>query len=78
YNRSQYREMLIPTLTGAAVDVESFARHRASAAEAARILERALERGGSIGHSGREEMRREDAYRTLAGWKKELGRENYN
>jgi hypothetical protein len=75
YNRSQYREILLPTLTGAAMDAESLARHRASVAEAARILERALERGGSIGQVGREEMRREDATRTLAGWKKELGRE---
>jgi len=78
YNRSQYREILIPTLTGAAIDPESLARHRASVAEAARVLERALNRGGSIGHSGREEMRREDALRTLAGWKKELGRESSN
>ena len=35
-------------------------------------LERALQRGGSIGHSGREEMQREDAYKTLASWRKEL------
>jgi len=26
----------------------------------------------------REEMRREDALRTLASWKNELGRANYN
>src|SRR5262245_58839193 len=78
YNRSQYREILIPTLTGADIDSESFVRHRASVAEAARTLERALARGGSIGHSGREEMRREDAFRTLASWKNELDRTNYN
>jgi hypothetical protein len=78
YNRSQYREVLIPTLTSAELSAETFARHRASVAEAAQILERALERGGSIGHSGREEMRREDATRTLAAWKQELGRANYN
>jgi hypothetical protein len=73
YNRSQYREVLIPTLTGSDIGAESLARHRASVAEAARLLERALGRGGSIGHSGREEMRREDAYRTLTSWQKELG-----
>lgn len=78
YNHSQYREVLIPTLTGAALDAASLARHRASVAEAARILERALERGGSIGEAGREPMRREDAYRTLAGWKKELGERTTN
>ena len=78
YNRSQYREILIPTLTGAEIDSESFARHRANVTEAAGTLERALARGGSIGHSGREEMRREDALRTLASWKNELGRANYN
>ena len=78
YNRSQYREILIPTLTGAEIDSDSFARHRATVAEAARLLERALARNGSIGHSGREEMRREDALRTLASWKNELGRTNYN
>ena len=78
YNRSQYREILIPTLTGAEIDSASFARHRASVTEAARTLERALARNGSIGHSGREEMRREDALRTLASWKNELGRANYN
>jgi hypothetical protein len=78
YNRSQYREILIPTLTDTAVDAEHLARHRANVAAAARMLERALERGGSIGHSGREEMRREDAFRTLAGWRNELGREGYD
>jgi hypothetical protein len=78
YNRSQYREVLIPTLTGAEVGMESLARHRAQVAEAVLALERALSRGGSIGHSGREEMRREDAYRALAGWKRELGATNYN
>jgi hypothetical protein len=78
YNRSQYREILLPTLTGAEVDIESLARHRAGVAEAALTLERALARGDSIGHSGREEMRRDDAYRTLASWKKELGEANYN
>ncbi len=78
YNRSQYREILIPTLTGADVDIESLARHRASVAEAALTLERALARSGSIGHSGREEMRREDVARTLASWKRELGGANYN
>jgi hypothetical protein len=78
YNRSRYREILIPTLTGAEVDVESLARHRARVTEAALTLERALARGGSIGHSGREEMRREDATRTLASWKRELGGTNYN
>jgi hypothetical protein len=78
YNRSQYRELLIPTLTGAEFDVERFARHRANVAEAVRTLERALERDGSIGHSGREELRREDAHRTLASWVKELREANYN
>jgi hypothetical protein len=78
YNRSQYREILIPTLTGAETDSASVARHRANVAEAARTLERALARNGSIGHSSREEMRREDALRTLASWKNELGRANYN
>ena len=39
-------------------------------------LARALGRGGSIGHSGREELRREDAYRTLASWNNELARTN--
>jgi hypothetical protein len=78
YNRSQYREILIPTLTGAEVDLEGPARHRADVAEAVITLERALEREGSIGHSGREEMRREDAYRTLASWMNELRGANYN
>jgi len=78
YNRAQYREVLIPTLTGAEVNAQSLARFRAGAAEAVATLERALARGGSIGHSGREEMRREDATRTLASWQDELARANYN
>jgi hypothetical protein len=73
YNRSQYRELLIPTLTGRDVGAESMARHRENVAAAARLLQRALERGGSIGHSGREEMKREDAARALASWRRELG-----
>jgi hypothetical protein len=51
---------------------ERRARHRESVAAAIETLERALQRGGSIGHSGREEMQREDAYKTLASWRKEL------
>ena len=78
YNRSKYREILIPTLTGAEIDSESVARHTAGVTEATRTLERALARGGSIGEVGREEMRREDAIRTLASWKNELSRANYN
>jgi hypothetical protein len=78
YNRAQYREVLIPTLTGAEVNAQSLARFRAGAAEAVATLERALARGGSIGHSGREEMRREDVTRTLASWQDELARANYN
>jgi hypothetical protein len=73
YNRSQYRELLIPTLTGRDVGAEGMARHRENVAAAARLLESALERGGSIGHSGREEMKREDAARALASWRRELG-----
>ncbi len=72
YNRSQYEQILIPTLTGMDVGVERRARHRAGVAEAVETLEHALQRGGSIGHSGREEMQREDAYKTLASWRKEL------
>jgi hypothetical protein len=72
YNRSQYAEILIPTLTGQQVGAERAARHRASVAAAIGLLEQALRRGGSIGHSGREEMRREDAYKTLASWRKEM------
>jgi len=72
YNRSQYEQILIPTLTGMEVGAERKARHRESVAAAIETLERALQRGGSIGHSGREEMQREDAYKTLASWRKEL------
>jgi len=78
YNRSRYREILIPTLTGGAVSADSLTRHRNNVAEAVRTLERALERGGSLGHSGREEMRREDAIRALWSWKKELAPTGYN
>jgi hypothetical protein len=72
YNRSQYERLLVPTLTGAGVGAEARTRHRESVAEAIGTLERALQRGGSIGHSGREEMRREDADKTLSSWRKEL------
>jgi hypothetical protein len=73
YNRSQYAEMLIPTLTGIGVGAEGRARHQSSVAAAIGLLEQALQRGGSIGHSGREEMRREDAFKMLASWRRELG-----
>jgi hypothetical protein len=72
YNRSRYDELLIPTLSGAEIGVDGMSRYRDDVAEAARTLERALERGGSIGHLGRDELRREDAYRTLASWRREL------
>ena len=73
YSRSNYVENVIPALTGGEVGTQRRARHRERVAEASEILERALARGGSIGHSGREEMRREDAEKTLASWRRELG-----
>jgi tetratricopeptide (TPR) repeat protein len=73
YNRSRYAEMLLPSLTGAAVTAPEIDRHRSNVAAAIEMLERALADGGSIVHAGREEIRREDAYRTLESWRRELG-----
>jgi hypothetical protein len=72
YNRSRYVEILLPTLAGTGVGAEGRTRYRGRVAEASVILERALARGGSLGHSGRQELRREEAEKTLASWRREL------
>lgn len=72
YNRSRYAELLVPTLTGADIGAEALARHRASVATAIGLLEAALQRGDSLGRFGTEELRREDGYKNLASWQKEL------
>ena len=56
YNRSQYRELVMPTLAGRSDRRGQKRAHRETVARPSRVLERALARGGSIGHAGREEM----------------------
>ncbi|HVS23932.1 MAG TPA: hypothetical protein VMU03_09445 [Gammaproteobacteria bacterium] len=74
YNRSRYAELLIPSLAAAKVDASALARHRDDVAQAASLLAHALEDGGPIGTVGGRELRREDAYATLASWREETER----
>ncbi|HZF28966.1 MAG TPA: hypothetical protein VE907_07600 [Gammaproteobacteria bacterium] len=73
YNRSRYVELVIPALTGVDPGAAGTARHRGNVTEAVALLEHALARGGPIGNFGGRELGREDAYATLAGWRRELG-----
>jgi len=70
YNHSYYERVVLPSLSGTAVMPKAVNAHREAAAEAAYRLRRALERGGSLAHPGREQFSRDDAERMVASWRR--------
>lgn len=68
YNEALYANRVLPTLDGKAVgEAERFLLAR-RAGEAAGLLARAIERGGPLGHPGRENLDAGEARRVVAAW----------
>lgn len=71
HDRSRYERLLIPSLNGAAIGADAMQGYRHEVDEAADVLQRALTRGGSPAHPGRENISTDDARRVLAAWRAE-------
>ena len=69
YNQARYAHVLLPALDGRDVSEQETQSYRAQVGEATRVLQRAVDRGGSVAHSGREAMTLEDARVMVEKWK---------
>lgn len=72
YNRSFYENLVMPMLDARQPDAMQTAKYRADVREAVAVLEQALAQPGPLSHLGREQLSREDGYRTLASWRRKL------
>ena len=70
YNHARYAYRIVPALDGSEVGVNETAAYHARVEEAILILQRAIDRGGSLAHAGREGMTVEDARGMLENWKR--------
>jgi len=70
YNHTRYAHSLMPALDGREVGVNEAAVYLSGIEEAIRVLQRAVSRGGSLAHGGRERMTDEDGARVLASWQR--------
>jgi hypothetical protein len=68
YNYARYAYVVLPALDGRDVGVKETDSYRAEVEEAIRVLQRAIDRGGSVAHYGREGMTLEDARRMVESW----------
>ena len=69
YNHARYAYVVLPALDGRDVSEQETHSYRAEVEEAIRVLQRAVDRGGSVAHSGREAMTPEDARVMVEKWK---------
>ena len=70
YNHARYAHSVLPALDGRDVGAEETASYRAQVEEAIRVLQLAIDRGGSVAHYGREAMTPEDARGMVENWKR--------
>jgi hypothetical protein len=72
YNHARYAYLVIPALDGArsGLPEQGAAVYRAGVGEAIRVLQHAVDRGGSLAHFGREGMTVEDALGMIESWKR--------
>jgi hypothetical protein len=73
YNESLYENIVMPALAGQASSTERLINHRSNVQLAIQQLNAALDRGGSLAHTGRENITVEDAIRILTSWRKQVG-----
>jgi hypothetical protein len=70
YNHSYYTNVVLPSLAGHEVGSDAMAAHRRHAGSAADTLERAIRRGGTLAHPGREHITSNDADRLVSTWRR--------
>lgn len=73
YNHSYYQRIVLPSIAGRQTGTAEAMAHRAAVSKAANMLQRAVARGGSLAHPGRDRMTHEDGIRTLASWRRMTG-----
>jgi hypothetical protein len=70
YNQARYAYIVLPALDGREVGGKDADSYRAEVGEAIRVMQRAVDRGGSVAHFGREKMTLEDARGVIERWKR--------
>jgi hypothetical protein len=70
YNHARYAHIVLPALDGRVVGVQETDSYRAEVEEAIRVLQLAVDRGGSVAHDGREGMTLEEARNMVESWKR--------
>ena len=70
YNHARYAHVVLPALDGRDVGLKETDSYRAEVEEAIRVLQLAVDRGGSVAHSGREGMTPEAARGMVESWKR--------
>lgn len=68
YQRSFFRELLVPLLRRTPSTAEQVARHRGEIEAAMRLLTLAAEQGGSLAHRGQETLTADDAFAVVGHW----------
>jgi hypothetical protein len=70
YNHARYAHVVLPALDGRDVGLKETDSYRGEVEEAIRVLQLAVDRGGSVAHSGREGMTPEAARGMVESWKR--------
>lgn len=73
FNKAMYDEQVLPALAGLPQDFERARRFTRGVAEAAELLEAALDSGEPLHHPGRERLTRAEAESVLMNWRSRLG-----
>jgi hypothetical protein len=68
YNHARYAYVVLPALDGRDVGVKETDSYRAEVEEAIRVLQHAIDRGGSVAHDGRDGMTLENARGMVESW----------
>ncbi|HEY4214988.1 MAG TPA: hypothetical protein VGM84_26160 [Steroidobacteraceae bacterium] len=68
FNDARYAHVVMPAVDGRSVEPEAVSIYQARIGEAIRMLQSALDRGGSLSHAGRENMTAGDADRVIESW----------
>jgi hypothetical protein len=71
YNQSLYEHIVMQQLSGRQPTQEHLLTHRDNVRSAIQSMEGAIQRGGDIGHVGREKMTRADAQSIADSWRRQ-------
>ncbi|HEY0342886.1 MAG TPA: hypothetical protein VGC34_18935 [Steroidobacteraceae bacterium] len=70
YNHARYAHVVLPALDGRDVGLKETDSYRAEVEEAIRVLQHAIDRGGSVAHAGHEGMTTDAARGMVESWKR--------